>query len=352
LQEELSSSVGDKSLIRRALAGKVSALPPIWFMRQAGRYLPEYRQTRSRARSFLEFCYTPELAAEATLQPVRRFGLDAAIVFSDILVVPDALGQEVRFLEGEGPLLAPLPDDIGALRPDDLLERLAPVLATIRLVRSELPRRLSLIGFCGAPWTVATYMIAGRGTPDQALPRRFALEQPERFCRLIDLLVDASADYLAAQAHAGADILQIFDTWAGVLDDAAHARWVIAPTRRIVDLVRAAAPHARIVGFARGAGARLGEYAEGTGVDAVGVDWMTPMRLVRSLVAERFVLQGNLDPMRLLAGGAALDEGVDAILAAMRGRAHIFNLGHGILPETPVAHVERMIERVRGGAFG
>ena len=346
MQEDFGSRPTEEKPLRRVLAGEAETPPPIWFMRQAGRYLPEYRSLRERAPSFLDFCYTPELAAEATLQPVRRFGVDAAILFSDILVIPDALGQTVRFVEGEGPVLEALPKPT-ALRSQGILTRLAPVLETVRVVRSELASDVSLIGFCGAPWTVATYMIAGRATPDQTIARRFALERPNDLQTLIDVLVDVSADYLAAQAKAGADVLQIFDSWAGILDDASFERWTIEPTRRIVERVRIAAPLARIIGFARGAGSRLGEYAIRTGVDAVGVDWTTPMRLASSMVPASIPLQGNLDPLRLLAGGPALDEGVDTILSAMRGRPHVFNLGHGVLPDTPIENVERMIFRVR-----
>jgi uroporphyrinogen decarboxylase len=318
-------------------------------MRQAGRYLPEYRETRKKAGSFLELCYTPELAAEVTLQPVQRFDFDAAILFSDILVVPDALGQQVRFEEGRGPLLEPLPDSLLGVDPGRAVERLAPVMDTVRRVRAALDPDKALIGFCGAPWTVATYMIAGEGTPDQGPGRRLALSDPMRLQRLIDVLVEASARCLVAQLEAGADVVKIFDSWAGVLDEEGFDRWAIAPARAIVERVRATVPRARIVAFPKGAGARLGDYAAKTGVDCVGVDWTLPMRQARALVPEPVALQGNLDPLRLVAGGRALDDGIDAILAAMRGRPHVFKLGHGDTPDAPLEHVSRLVQRVRKG---
>ena len=331
-----------------ALAGEALTPPPIWIMRQAGRYLPEYRKTRQAAGSFLDLCFTPELAAEVTLQPIRRFDFDAAILFSDILVVPHALGQGVRFEEGQGPLLETLR---GAswrrLIGTACEEKLAPVFETVRLARRALAPEKALIGFCGAPWTVATYMIAGRGSHDQLPARRLALENPARLQQLIDILVDASARYLLAQIRAGADVVKIFDSWAGVLDDAGFERWAVQPVRAIVERVRAVVPEVPIIAFPRGAGARLKDYARATGVDAVAVDWTMPMRLARQLVAEPTVLQGNLDPLRVVAGGRALDDGVDAILSAMKGRAHIFNLGHGITPDTPLENVARLVERVR-----
>ena len=339
-----SGSAGAK--LMRALAGEVVSPPPVWIMRQAGRYLPEYRQTRQGAGSFLDLCYNPALATEVTLQPIRRFDFDAAILFSDILVVPDALGQAVTFVEGTGPVLGPMPE-VAQLRGAPVVERLAPVLETVRRVRAELDSGKALIGFCGAPWTVATYMVAGRGTPDQLPARRLALADPGRFAELIDVLVSASADYLIAQLLAGADAVKIFDSWAGVLDEAGFQRWAVEPVREIVGRVRAAHPQARIIAFPKGAGARLGSYARQTGVDAVAVDWTMPMRLARDMVAEPVALQGNLDPLRLVAGGPALDEGVDQVLRAMQGRAHIFNLGHGITPETPPEHVARLVARVR-----
>jgi uroporphyrinogen decarboxylase len=329
----------------RVLGGEAVDPPPIWLMRQAGRYLPEYRETRRCAGSFLELCYSPELAAEVTLQPIRRFDFDAAILFSDILVVPHALGQEVRFVEGRGPLLEPLPAELGD--PAGAVDRLAPVLETVRRVRDSLSRDKALIGFCGAPWTVATYMVAGHGTADQLPARRMALQQPERFGELIAVLVEASSRYLVAQLEAGADVVKIFDSWAGILDDDGFSSWAVEPVRAIVERVRKVVPGARIIAFPKGAGVRLGDYAERTGVDAIAVDWTVPMRKARELVGGETALQGNLDPLRVVTGGRALDEAVDGILAAMEGRAHIFNLGHGITPDAPLGNVARLIERVR-----
>ena len=341
--------MGERSKLLRAFAGEALEPPPIWIMRQAGRYLPEYRETRKAAGSFLELCLTPELAAEVTLQPIRRFDFDAAILFSDILTVPYALGQKVSFEEGQGPILEPLDDRIEFLDSLETSERLAPIYETVRLVRQKLSPEKALIGFCGGPWTVATYMIAGRGTPEQMPARRLALLDPDRLQRLIDVLVDTSSHYLLGQIEAGADVVKIFDSWAGVLDEEGFERWCVRPISSIVERVRQVAPHVPIIGFPRGAGGRLGRFAEKTGVDAIAVDWMTPMRLARELVPAQTALQGNLDPLRLVVGGQALDEGVDAILAAMRGRAHIFNLGHGITPDTPIASVERLVQRVRMG---
>ncbi len=323
--------------------------PPIWLMRQAGRYLPEYRALREKAGDFLTLCFTPELAAEVTLQPVRRFGFDAAILFSDILVIPHALGQAVRFAAGEGPQLDPIIDRQALMRLRLELDHgvLAPVYETIRRVKAGLAPDVALLGFCGAPWTVASYMIAGHGTPDQQPARMFAYGDPEAFAGLMDKLVDASAAYLVRQLQAGVDAVQIFDTWAGVLPAEEFARWCIGPTQRIVARVRSHVPDAKVIGFPRGAGAGLLRYVEDVPVDAVGLDWMADPAFVRDQIQWRVPVQGNLDPLALLAGGLALDRGVDNILAAFSERPFIFNLGHGILPQTPVAHVEQMIARVR-----
>jgi len=323
--------------------------PPIWLMRQAGRYLPEYRALREKAGDFLTLCFTPDLAAEVTLQPVRRFGFDAAILFSDILVIPHALGQAVRFAAGEGPQLDPIADRQALMRLR--LERdhgvLAPIYETIRRVKASLAPDVALLGFCGAPWTVASYMIAGHGTPDQQPARMFAYGDPEAFAGLIDKLVDASAAYLVRQLQAGVDAVQIFDTWAGVLPAEEFARWCIGPAQRIVAKVRSQVPDAKVIGFPRGAGAGLLRYVEDVPVDAVGLDWMADPAFVRDQIQWRVPVQGNLDPLALLAGGSALDRGIDNILAAFSERPFIFNLGHGILPQTPIAHVEQMIARVR-----
>lgn len=341
----------DEAKLLRVLKGEAVSPPPIWIMRQAGRYLPEYQKVRAQAGSFLDLCYDPELAAEVTLQPIRRFGFDAAILFSDILVVPDALGQDVRFVEGTGPILEPLtPEKLEALNVEDAAAALGPVIETVRRVRAELDPGTALIGFCGAPWTVATYMLAGRGSPDQKVARNLILEDPAFVERLMAILVRVSADYLIAQLRAGADVVKIFDSWAGVLDEEGFRRFAIEPVRTIVAAVRAAVPGAPIIAFPKGAGARLQEFAAATEVDCIAVDWTTPMATARSLMDTKAALQGNLDPLRLVAGGAALDEGTDRILAAMRGHPHVFNLGHGVTPDTPIAHMEALVSRVRGSA--
>jgi uroporphyrinogen decarboxylase len=332
------------------LANRVPIQTPIWLMRQAGRYLAEYREVRAKAGSFLDLCFNPTLATEVTLQPVRRFGFDAAILFSDILVVPYALGQKLTFEAGEGPRLSPAimsADAMTALANDIDMNLLAPVLETIARVRAELPRRVALLGFCGAPWTVATYMVAGFGTPDQAPARLFAYRDPDGFKRLIDILIRSSIDYLAAQFHAGVDAVQLFDTWAGILGPEEFDRWCTKPAGEIVAGLRQRIPDARIIGFPRGAGTSLTNYVHSVPFDAIGLDWMIDRKFARDEIQSRRPVQGNLDPMALLAGGAALDREVDAILAAFSEKPFIFNLGHGILPETPTVHVERMVARVR-----
>ena len=336
--------------ILQVLDGDSQQPPPVWLMRQAGRYLPEYRATREKAGGFLDLVFNPRLASEVTLQPIRRFGFDAAILFSDILVVPHALGQEVRFAVGEGPLLDPIADRIGFERLLSEIDHdlLAPIYETIGLVKSQLPPAVSLLGFCGAPWTVACYMIAGRGTPDQAPARLFAYSDAPAFDVLMDVLVEASASYLVRQLQAGADAVQIFDTWAGVLSPEGFARWCIAPTTRIVRMVREQIPGAKIIGFPRGVGSKLVEFVKETGVDAVGIDWTVDRKFARDHVQSLKPVQGNVDPLALLAGGRALDQQVDAVLESFAGKPFVFNLGHGILPETPIAHVEQMLKRVRG----
>ncbi|MCW5718009.1 MAG: uroporphyrinogen decarboxylase [Bauldia sp.] len=349
----MENARGAETLFEAALRGASTPVPPIWLMRQAGRYLPEYREVRAKAGSFLNLCYEPDLAAEVTLQPIRRFGFDAAILFSDILVIPDALGRSVRFVEGEGPQLDPIDAaGIAALNDEGVVERLAPVLETVRLVRAGLPADKALIGFCGAPWTVATYMIAGHGTPDQAPARLLGAQAPELLDRLTGVLAEVSAQYLIAQLRNGAAAVQIFDSWAGVLGEKEFERWSIAPIAAMVQRVRAEVPGARIIGFPKGAGARAADFVARTGVDAVGIDWTVPLRAAGDLKAHA-VVQGNLDPMVLVAGGAALDSAIDRIMDRLAGDRFIFNLGHGIVPQTPIAHVERLVERVRrhgGGA--
>jgi uroporphyrinogen decarboxylase len=335
--------------VAAVLAGERFDSPPLWLMRQAGRYLPEYRALRAQAGSFLDLCFNPDLSTTVTLQPIGRFDLDAAILFSDILVVPLALGRKVWFVEGEGPRLDPIDaDGVAGLELEKLGERLEAVFETVAGVRSRLARDKTLIGFCGAPWTVATYMVAGRGTPDQAPARLMAAGQPELFATLIDLLVEASAEYLIRQLRAGADVVQLFDSWSGVLGEADFRRWCIEPCRAIVRRVRSVIPDARIIGFPKGAGLMLQDYVYETGVDGVGIDWTVPPGFARDVLQPIAAVQGNLDPLILIAGGRALDAAIDRILENLSGGRFIFNLGHGIRPETPIAHVERLVERVRG----
>ena len=332
-----------------ALAGERLATPPVWLMRQAGRYLPEYRELRTKAPTFLDFCYDPALAVEATLQPIRRFGFDAAILFSDILVLPDALGQRVGFETGDGPRLDPIRDAEGLaklkLEPD--WSRLAPVFEALDRLKTALPEEVAQIGFCGAPWTVASYMIAGRGTPDQAPARLFAYRNRDLFQALIDRLVEASAEYLVRQLAAGAEAVQIFDSWAGVLPPAEFERWCVAPIAAISAKVRAKAPDAPIIAFPRGAGTQLAKFASLADIDAIGLDTAVEPKAAVAALPGRLALQGNLDPLALVAGGPRLDHEVDRVLEGFAPRAHIFNLGHGVLPDTPVSHVARLVARLR-----
>ena len=335
----------------QALAGEAVWPPPVWLMRQAGRYLPEYRVLRAKAGDFIALCTAPDLAAEVTLQPIRRFGFDAAILFSDILMVPWALGQGLRFVEGEGPVLPPIRDAAGVAALD--LQRLpgaiAPILQTVRLARAGLAPERALIGFAGAPFTVACYMVEGGGSRDFAATRHMAFAQPKVFARLMATLTQATIDYLAAQVQAGADAVMLFDSWAGVLSPTQFRAQVIAPTQEIVAALRARFPALKIIGFPRLAGMLLGEYAAATGVDAVGMDTAADPALVATQIGANVALQGNLDPMALLAGGAALQVETDRILTAMRGRPFVFNLGHGIVPQTPPEHVAELLAIVRAG---
>jgi len=343
-----TSQPGARKVVR-VLSGERLWPPPIWMMRQAGRYLPEYRATRAEAGGFLELCYTPRLATEVTLQPIRRFGFDAAILFSDILVVPQALGQKLWFAEGEGPRLETF--DLAALPladPATAIARLAPVFEAVASIRAGLPTETTLLGFCGAPWTVATYMIAGRGTDDQGPARRAAQTDPAAVQRLIDLLVETSIGYLAAQVEAGADAVQIFDTWGGNLDDADFERFAVEPVRRIVEGLRSRGIAVPVIGFPKGAGARLPAYVAKTGVSAVGLDWQASLDFVRDQVQPLAPVQGNLDPLRLVTGGAGLDAAIDRILGTLGAGPMVFNLGHGITPDGRIDNVTRMIERVRG----
>lgn len=336
--------------IMSVLNGKTVTPPPIWLMRQAGRYLPEYRKTRATAKGFLDLCYTPDLAVEVTMQPIRRFGFDAAILFSDILVIPDAMDRNVRFVEGEGPRLDPIDEDaIGRLVLPDIGQHLRPVLETVGRLRAGLPAETTLLGFCGAPWTIATYMIAGQGTPDQAPARLFAYRHPKSFAKLLSVIAEASVEYLIAQIDAGADAVQIFDSWAGVLGDREFEAFAVKPVRRIIDAVRAARPNAKVIAFAKGAGYNLKHYRAGTAADAIGLDWTVPLDFAAELQKDGPV-QGNLDPLLMVAGGSALEDGIDRILDRLGHGPLIFNLGHGITPEADPENVTRLVRRVR--SFG
>lgn len=340
--------------LMRALHGHSADRPPFWLMRQAGRYLPEYRALRAQAGSFLDLCFNPARAAEITLQPLRRFDMDAAILFSDILVIPHALGQKLWFEEGEGPRLARLEDTRGfsALTFDAFNEKLSPIYDTVARVRAQLSPEKTLIGFAGAPWTVACYMLNGKGDAHAggafAAVQDFANTRPQDFQRLIDILTEATARYLIAQIKAGADAVQLFDSWAGALQGDALEKWVIAPTRAIVTAVRAACPQTPVIGFARGIGQSVGLYAAQTGIQAAGIDQSISIAKASALCAENLCLQGNLAPDILLKGGLDLTRGVEDILRHAHGRPFVFNLGHGIIKETPIAHVEQLSRIVKG----
>jgi uroporphyrinogen decarboxylase len=332
----------------QALAGKAQKTPPLWLMRQAGRYLPEYRKVRAQAGSFLDLCYTPELAAEVTLQPVRRFGFDAAIIFSDILVVPNALGQHVEFLEGEGPKLNPVTsaEDLAMLSAEKAASRFNLVYEAIETVTAALGGQTPLIGFCGAPWTVATYMVGGSGSPDQRGAKLLAYRDPQTFDALLALLVEASSTYLIGQVNAGARALQIFDSWAGSLSDEDFTRFVIRPTAEIVKRVTSVHPGVPVIGFPRGNSSQYENYAAGTGIGALGCDTAAPLDLMARM-QNILPVQGNLDPLLLLAGGDVMERRVKTILSLLSQKPFVFNLGHGILPDTPLENVQRLVSLVR-----
>jgi len=322
---------------------------PVWMMRQAGRHLPEYREVRAKARDFLDFCYSPSLAAEATLQPVRRYGMDGAILFADILLVLDAMGRNVRFLEGEGPRVDPATkaSELAQVPIEKILARLAPVGETVERVRASLDDSTTLIGFAGSPWTVGVYAIEGRGGTDKADSRKFGYSHPEELDGMLEQLVEASAHYLLMQANAGADALMLFESWAEGLPEDAFERWVIEPTARLVQRVRALGVKQPIIGFPRGAGGLVLDYAERTGVNAVGLDTAIPLKRIAASLPKGMPVQGNLDPMRLIAGGPGMEARVREIITALKGRPHIFNLGHGVTPETPIPHVESVLRTIR-----
>lgn len=322
--------------------------PPVWLMRQAGRYLPEYRALRADRGGFLDLVYDSDAAAEVTLQPIRRFGFDGAILFSDILIVPHAIGQDLSFVAGEGPRLSPplLDGRLTGLRGHP--ERLDAVYATVTRVKAALAPETTFLGFAGSPWTVATYMVAGQGSRDQSEARRLAYRDPAAFGALIERIVTETVNYLSGQIETGVDAVQLFDSWAGSLSPAQFDRWVIAPTVAIVQALRTRHPHVPIIGFPKGAGGKLPAYARETGVDAIGIDETVDPAWAHANLPAAMPVQGNLDPLALIAGGEVLDSAIDTILAAFAGRPHIFNLGHGILPDAPIAHVEQLLARVRG----
>ncbi|MBI1252054.1 MAG: uroporphyrinogen decarboxylase [Alphaproteobacteria bacterium] len=343
-----SGKVGKPLL--RVLQGEVLERPPIWIMRQAGRYLPEYRQLRARSKSFLDFCYAPALAAEAVFQPLRRFPLDAAILFSDILVVPDALGRSVSFVEGEGPRLDPLiAEDVWRFgEPEKAIQRLAPVYETVERIKAGLDDDIALIGFAGAPWTVATYMLQGEGgEKDRA--RKAVYQRPADVDALLDLLVETTARHLAAQVEAGADCLQIFESWAEGMPPPLFERAIVRPTQKLMARLRGLGVSVPVIGFPRGAGAQIAAYARATGVDAIGLDTSVDPAWAREALPSGMALQGNLDPLLLTLGGDALSHGADQVLAGFRGAPHIFNLGHGITPDADPAHVAALVTRVKDG---
>jgi len=343
------SMLVDRPLLS-VLRGERRAVPPIWLMRQAGRYLPEYRVLRQEKGGFLELVNDSAAAAEITLQPLRRFGFDGAILFSDILMIPGALGQRLWFEAGEGPRLAPPLVDNALSELVAAPAYLVPVYETVRRVRAELPPGVTFLGFAGSPWTVATYMVAGQGSKEQGETRRLAYRDPLAFQAIIHAIIDATVEYLAHQIDAGVDAVQLFDSWSGSLAPAEFERWVIAPTVRIVEQLRARYPEVPVIGFPKGAGGKLPAYARETGVQAIGLDETVDPAWANANLPENMPVQGNLDPLALIAGGQALDSAVDHILKAFFQRPHVFNLGHGILPDTPIAHVGHLLERVRNEA--
>jgi uroporphyrinogen decarboxylase len=329
------------------LSGGKSERKPVWLMRQAGRYLPEYRALRADKGGFLALVYDSDAAAEVTLQPIRRFGFDGAILFSDILIVPNALGQDLAFEAGEGPRLSPtlMEADLDALVP--VPERLEPIYRTVEKVKAGLPPQTTFLGFAGSPWTVATYMVAGRGSKEQGEARRLAYGDPGRFGAAIDRVAAMTVDYLSGQIEAGVEAVQLFDSWSGSLSPTQFERWVIAPTAGIVAALKARHPDVPVIGFPKGAGGKLAAYARETGVDAIGLDETVDPVWAAGVLPDTLPVQGNLDPLALIAGGEALEAAVARILEAFEGRPHVFNLGHGILPDTPIAHVEQLLALVR-----
>jgi uroporphyrinogen decarboxylase len=335
-----------KPLLTVLSGGKTDTLP-IWLMRQAGRYLPEYRELRARKGGFLELVYDADAAAEVTLQPIRRFGFDGAILFSDILIVPHALGQDLRFEAGEGPRLSPPLVDAALEALQAVPERLEAIYRTVENVKAALPSETAFLGFAGSPWTVATYMVAGQGSKEQAEARRFAYRDPQAFAAIIDAVAAMTVDYLSGQVAAGVEAVQLFDSWSGSLSPAQFERWVIAPNAQIVSAFKARHPEVPVIGFPKGAGGKLPAYARETGVDALGLDETVSPEWAAAELPKHLPVQGNLDPLALIAGGEALESAVARIISAFEDRPHVFNLGHGILPDTPIAHVEHLLRLVR-----
>ena len=346
---ERSGTHADKPLLS-VLRGERRDPVPMWMMRQAGRYLPEYRQLREDKGSFVGLVYDPEAAAEVTLQPLERFpGLDAAILFSDILIVPFSLGQNLTFVSGEGPRLTPRLIDAALDELTAFPARLDPIYETVRRVKQRLGPDKTLIGFSGSPWTVATYMVAGQGSRDQSEARRLAYADPKRFGELVGRIEQVTFDYLSGQIAAGAEAVQLFDSWAGSLSPAQFEQWVIAPTARLVKKLNAKHPDVPVIGFPKGAGGKIGAYARQTNVRAIGLDETVDPRWAAAELPGDLPVQGNLDPLALLSGGKALRAAVQSVLDAFADRPHIFNLGHGILPDTPIENVEQLIRQVKGG---
>jgi uroporphyrinogen decarboxylase len=343
---DLTESTPAKPLLE-VLKGERLPVLPVWLMRQAGRYLPEYRRLRETKGGFLDLATDPEAAAEITLQPIRRFGMDGAILFSDILMVPWALGQDLRFEAGEGPRLSPPLVEATLSQLQRVPARLDPVYRTVGLVAARLPAHTTFLGFAGSPWTVATYMVAGQGSRDQGETRRFAYRDPHAFGEIVAEIVALTVDYLSGQIAAGVEAVQVFDSWAGSLSPDQFERWVIGPTAAIVRELHKRHPGVPIIGFPKGAGGKIAAYVRETGVDAIGLDETVDPHWADEMLPNGLPVQGNLDPLALIAGGDALDRAVDRILAAFGDRPHVFNLGHGILPDTPIAHVERLVARIR-----
>jgi len=338
-----------EKLFLRALKGETTERPPIWLMRQAGRYLPEYLATRAKSKNFLHFCYSPDLAEEVTLQPLRRYGFDAAILFADILTIPDALGQKVEFIKGEGPKLEAIRDMDGLkkLSMDGIHDHLAPVYETVSRLSKSIPETTALIGFAGAPWTNATYMVEGQGSKTYEIIRSIAYQDPEFFQALIDLLVDATTEYLLKQIEAGAEAVQIFDSWAGVLPEDQFDRWVIAPNKEITRRIKEAHPGFPVLGFPRGAGELYKKFVIETGVDGVSIDQTVPLEWAAKELQPLCTVQGNLDNLAVVAGGQQMEDQVEKILKTMTNGPFIFNLGHGIVPQTPPENVGRVVEMVQ-----